>query len=62
MDLREYSKFANSTFRYCPPKCFELSGKSFELQMDDGYDMVISFAMASLPRTMGSSTKMLEIW
>ena len=48
MDLREYSKFANSTFRYCPPKCFELSGKSFELQMDDGYDLVISFADTTL--------------
>jgi hypothetical protein len=30
--------------RYCPPLNFELAGKSFELRMDGGPDMYLTFA------------------
>lgn len=42
MDLRDFSKGA-PPFQYVPPRCFELAGQTFELLMDDGYDIVLNF-------------------
>jgi hypothetical protein len=43
MDIREFSKNGGGVFQYVPPRCFELAGQKFELQMDDGYDIVLDF-------------------
>jgi len=48
MDLREFSKGGPGAFQYVPPRSFELAGQTFELQMDDGYDMVLSFDKKTL--------------
>ena len=44
LDLRELSPFGkDSIHQYTPPQCYELSGKTFELAMDDGYDFSLHF-------------------
>jgi hypothetical protein len=43
MDLREFSQFGAGAFQYVPPRSFELAGQTFELLMDDGYDLVLNF-------------------
>ncbi|MDR0859113.1 MAG: MoaF N-terminal domain-containing protein [Oscillospiraceae bacterium] len=42
MDLRNFSK-AGGAFQYTPPRCYELAGQKFVLQMDDGYDILLNF-------------------
>ncbi|MDR1136382.1 MAG: MoaF N-terminal domain-containing protein [Clostridiales Family XIII bacterium] len=35
--------YTRSIDQYCQPRCFELAGETFELVMDDGYDMTLHF-------------------
>ena len=44
MDLRKFRpQGGNDIMQYCPPLCFELAGRKFELQMDNGYDILLNF-------------------
>ena len=44
MDLKSLCQFKNNAIdQYCPPLCFELAGKRFELAMDDGYAFCLNF-------------------
>ena len=44
MDLKSICQFGrDSIVQYCPPLCFELTGKMLELVMDDGYDFFLNF-------------------
>ena len=44
MDLKNWCQYGkNSIEQYCPPLCFELAGREFELAMDDGYDFLLNF-------------------
>jgi len=44
MDLKNLCKYGNDSIeQYCPPLCFELAGRKYELVMDDGYDFILNF-------------------
>lgn len=44
MDLRKFRPQGGADItQYCPPPCFELAGQKFELQMDNGYDVLLNF-------------------
>ncbi|MDR0311476.1 MAG: MoaF N-terminal domain-containing protein [Acidobacteriota bacterium] len=44
MDLRKFRpQGGNDITQYCPPLCFELAGQKLELQMDNGYDILLNF-------------------
>ena len=44
MDLRKFRpQGGNDITQYSPPLCFELAGQKFELQMDNGFDVLLNF-------------------